>query len=136
MQLQNNPEQGKGSIADLLNDDQATRRAAKALRCMPFRRAFYEEVGQQALSSGELCRRHDALRLCTKTMTPERVEAHWIWLIKLGVLRREVDGQGLTHRVRLTPMGRRTVLRWEGEISRTSIMEYIHQAYTRYRPRL
>jgi hypothetical protein len=132
MQLQNNPEPGKGSIADLLNDKQATRRAAKALRCLPFRRAFYEEVGQQALSSGELCRRHDALRLCTKTMTPERVEAHWIWLIKLGVLRREVDGQGLTHRVRLTPMGRRTLLGWKGETSKAGITGYIHHAFTRH----
>ena len=62
-------------------------------------------MAQRALSSGELCRRNDALSLCTKTMAPERAEALWIWLIQLGVLRREVDGQGLTHRVRLTPMG-------------------------------
>ncbi len=28
------------------------------------------------------------------------------WLISVGVLRREVDGQGLTSRFRLTPLGR------------------------------
>jgi len=28
-----------------------------------------------------------------------------MWLIRVGVLRREVDGQGITDRFRLTPMG-------------------------------
>ena len=33
-------------------------------------------------------------------------ENEFRWLIKVGVLRREVDGQGLTSKVRLTPLGR------------------------------
>lgn len=38
--------------------------------------------------------------------TSEKIESEFRWLITLGVLRREVDGQGLTSKVRLTPLGR------------------------------
>ena len=43
MQLRATPERDPGSVAALLNDPRATGRAAKALRCLPFRRAFYPE---------------------------------------------------------------------------------------------
>lgn len=33
------------------------------------------------------------------------VEDELLWLIRVGVLRREVDGQGITNSFRLTPMG-------------------------------
>jgi hypothetical protein len=136
MQLRATPERDPGSVAALLHDPRATTRAAQALRCLPFRRGFYEEVAERALSSGELCRRNDALSLCTKAMAPERVEAHWIWLIQLGVLRREVDGQGLTHRVRLTPMGRAVLGQWPSEIPRASVPERLRHLISRHRPRL
>ena len=32
----------------------------------------------------------------------KRADAHFEWLIKNGIIRREVDGQGLTNKVRLT----------------------------------
>jgi hypothetical protein len=35
-----------------------------------------------------------------------QAENEMMWLIALGMLRREVDGQGLTDSFRLTPMGR------------------------------
>ena len=38
--------------------------------------------------------------------TPDGLENELRWLITVGVLRREVDGQGLTSRFRLTPLGR------------------------------
>jgi len=136
MQLRATPERDPGSVAALLNDARATSRAAKALRCLPFRRGFYEEVALRALSSSELCRRNDALSLCTRAMAPERVEALWIWLIQLGVLRREVDGQGLTHRVRLTPMGRAVLAQWPGEIPRASFAERLRHLISRRWPRL
>jgi hypothetical protein len=52
------------------------------------------------------------------------------------VLRREVDGQGLTERVRLTPMGRRVLRRWPSEIPRAGRRERILEALRRHRPRL
>ena len=65
----------------------------------------------------------------------ERAEAHFNWLIRLGVLRREVDGQGLTERVRLTPMGRELLASWPGEVPRATLRERIHETFRRHRPR-
>ena len=38
---------------------------------------------------------------------------HLGWLMTVGVVRREVDGQGLTDSFRLTPIGRQLVEQWE-----------------------
>ncbi len=66
----------------------------------------------------------------------ERAETHFIWLIRLGVLRREVDGQGLTERVRLTPLGRSVISRWSGEIPRGGLRQRLPEAVLRHWPRL
>jgi len=36
-----------------------------------------------------------------------------LWLIQVGVLRREVDGQGITDSFRLTPLGRQLVEKYQ-----------------------
>jgi hypothetical protein len=117
-------------------DPRSLARAASALRCLPFRRAFYERLEQKAMASTELCALPDWRRYCFAPMGPGRAEDHFIWLIRLGVLRREVDGQGLTERVRLTPMGRQLLSGWSGEIPRAGLGERIHQNLRRHRPRL
>jgi len=38
-----------------------------------------------------------------------------LWLIQVGVLRREVDGQGLTDSFRLTPLGRQLMDQWQDQ---------------------
>jgi hypothetical protein len=50
-----------------------------------------------------------------QTLSESRVEAELGWLIQVGLLRREVDGQGITDSFRLTPLGRQLVERWEAE---------------------
>jgi hypothetical protein len=40
-------------------------------------------------------------------------ERELMWLIQVGLLRREVDGQGLTDSFRMTPLGRVLVERWQ-----------------------
>lgn len=50
----------------------------------------------------------------TKRVLPELVvEGELLWLIQVGLLRREVDGQGLTDSFRLTPLGRQLVQHWQ-----------------------
>ena len=106
------------------------------MRCLPFRRAFYARVSEQPIGSRAFCRLQEAASLCWGRMGPERVEAHFIWLVRLGVLRSEVDGQGLTERVRLTPMGRELLASWPGDIPRAPLLERIHHQLRRSRPRL
>lgn len=121
---------------DPLRDGRALARASQAMRCLPFRRALYERLAEQSLGSEAFCRLPEAGQLCWGRMGPERVEAHFIWLIRLGVLRREVDGQGLTERVRLTPMGRELLALWPGEIPRAPLAERVQHQLRRSRPYL
>lgn len=48
-----------------------------------------------------------------KSLTERRVESELSWLIQVGLLRREVDGQGITDSFRLTPLGKQIVQTWE-----------------------
>ena len=116
-------------------DRLALDRAAVSLRCLPFRRAFFDELKDHPISSQELCQRQDWPQVVFAPFGVERAEAHFNWLIRLGVLRREVDGQGLTERVRLTPLGRQVLARWPGEIPRAGLRERIQENFRRHRPR-
>ncbi len=117
------------------DETEAFTRAGRSLRCLPFRRAFFQELSQHPISSTELCSRQDWPQLVFAPFGVERAEAHFNWLIRLGVLRREVDGQGLTERVRLTPLGRLVLERYPGEIPRAGLRERILENFRRHRPR-
>jgi len=116
-------------------DSRSLARAALSLRCLPFRRRFYELVDGQALSSKELLSSNTWDAISFRPLRAERAEDHFLWLIRLGVLRREVDGQGLTERVRLTPMGRQLRQTWSGDIPRAGLLERVLEALRRHRPR-
>ena len=114
----------------------ALRRARRAVRCLPFRRQFYSALEHGALSSNELANRADWAELSRRPLSANSTEDHLIWLIQVGVLRREVDGQGLTERVRLTPLGRQVMSQWEGEISRASVPSRLLHWLVQHWPRL
>jgi hypothetical protein len=40
-------------------------------------------------------------------------ESQLAWLLQVGLLRREVDGQGITDRFRLTPLGRQLIEQYQ-----------------------
>jgi len=115
---------------------QAIQRARQAVRCLPFRLAFYQELEQGALSSSQLAALSDWRRISRRRLSANRTEDHLIWLIQLGVLRREVDGQGLTERVRLTPLGRDVLSQWDGEIARASAPRRLLHWLVQHWPRL
>lgn len=48
-----------------------------------------------------------------KPLSELRVESELLWLIQVGLLRREVDGQGLTDSFRVTRLGRLLVDKWQ-----------------------
>jgi hypothetical protein len=120
----------------ILDNPRSLSRAASAMRCLPFRLGLYRLLEQEAISSAALWARADVETLCRTRLTADDTETLFIWLIRLGVLRREVDGQGLTERVRLTPMGRQLLAGWGEEIPRAGWKEQLRHAISRYRPRL
>lgn len=112
----------------------AVERAARAMRCLPFRRRFYLEIAEKAISSYELAEREDWQKLVFVPFSKERADEHFQWMIKLGILRREVDGQGLTDRIKLTPLGATVIRRWKEEIPRAGLRERIKENFRRHRP--
>ena len=114
----------------------ALQRARQAVRCLPFRLAFYRLLADGALSSGEVVLRPDWPALCHRSLGSSQVEDQFVWLIQLGVLRREVDGQGLTERVRLTPLGRAVLQDWSQEIPAANLPLRLRHWLRRHRPRL
>lgn len=122
--------------AFVLSDPSALERARRHVRCLPFRRSFYTLLGTGALSSSELAGRPDVAALLRAPASPDQLEDHFIWLIQLGVLRREVDGQGLTERVRLTPLGRQVLELWLGEIPLAGGLVRLRCWLQRHGPRL
>lgn len=62
-------------------------------------------------------------------------DTHLGWLMTLGIVRREVDGQGLTDSFRLTPIGRQLVDQWEAAgcpDSTGSPLDYLLNARNRW----
>jgi len=111
------------------------RRARQAVRCLPFQRNFYRNVEQSALSSSELVARSDWSAQTRRRLNASETEDLLIWLIQLGVLRREVDGQGLTERVRLTPLGREVLIPWPETIPAAGLGSRLVHWCRRKRPR-
>ncbi len=90
------------------------RRAERAVRCSPFHRRLFEVMQWQSVAlgaiAGSLGVRNRYLKRSLNELT---VENELMWLIQTGLLRREVDGQGLTDSFRLTPLGRKLIERWD-----------------------
>jgi hypothetical protein len=88
-------------------------RADRAVRCAPFRLKFYDTIVFNSVSlktlSGSSGVRYGYTR---QTIGEIRAEDELMWLIQVGLLRREVDGQGLTDSFRITPLGRQLLDQW------------------------
>ena len=115
-------------------DARALQRARRALRCLPLRRALYDTLTTTALSSSAIA--NAGAHYSCRPLGANAVEGHLIWLIQLGVLRREVDGQGLTERVRLTPLGREVLALWPLDIPAATPWQRLRHWLGRHRPRL
>lgn len=93
-----------------LLDDRSKRRAEQSFRCLPFNSNFYNEIIGKGVNAKTVFEEHcKYFDRSIWLLHSGSIEADFAWLIKVGILRREVDGQGLTSRVRLTPMGRQII---------------------------
>lgn len=112
-------------------EKEAFYRATRSLRCMPFKKKFFKEVQVRGMNKHELCGRKDWETLVFAPFGEERAERHFEWMLRMGILRREVDGQGLTDRFRLTPFGAKVIDQWEEEIPRAGIRERMRESFYR-----
>jgi hypothetical protein len=89
-------------------------RADLALCCAPFNLALFAKMRWESVSvpklAGDLGINSGYTRYPLSELS---VESATSWLIQVGMLRREVDGQGLTDSFRLTPLGLELIEKWE-----------------------
>lgn len=88
-------------------------RATRALICSPFRLHLFVTMVKISIPLPEMALNQGIAKNYTKQPIGEgKVEQELMWLIKVGLLRREVDGQGITDSFRLTPLGRQIIAKW------------------------
>tara|TARA_Y100001968_G_C18859512_1_gene481924 strand:+ start:13 stop:387 length:375 start_codon:yes stop_codon:yes gene_type:complete len=95
----------------LLIDQKIFRRAKEGMRSCPFNFLFFQNLLSNSLSAQNVYQ-NKSTYLNKEFMfinSSSFIETEFLKLIKIGVLRREVDGQGLTSKVRITPIGRQVI---------------------------
>ena len=95
----------------LLVDQEIFRRAKKGIRNCPFNFFLFQSLLEGSLSAQNVFL-NKSKYLNQEFMFINKsslIEKEFLTLIKIGVLRREVDGQGLTSKVRITPIGRKVL---------------------------
>ena len=94
-------------------------RAKKALSCSPFCLKLFRDMRNQSVPIQKIAgTKGIELGYAKVAHSESRTEDKLVWLINVGLLRREVDGQGLTDSFRLTPLGREIVSEWEKQENR------------------
>jgi hypothetical protein len=116
--------------------DKTIDRAELALRCAPFHLVLFAKMRWESVSvpklAGDLGVKSGYTRYPLSELS---VESATNWLIQVGMLRREVDGQGLTDSFRLTPLGLELVEKWEavgGRLSPASILDRVKNWIARW----
>ncbi|NWF61607.1 MAG: hypothetical protein HXY43_20735 [Fischerella sp.] len=86
------------------------KRAKRSLFCSPFNLILFTAMLSERVALSEIAGNSGIHKGYTKRPLSElAAENALAWLIQVGVLRREVDGQGITDSFRLTPLGRQIV---------------------------
>lgn len=97
-------------------EPQILQRAEIALRCAPFTTKLFADMATQGVNlraiAGNEGINNQYLTSSTNLIITENA---LLWLIQVGVLRREVDGQGITDSFRLTPMGHLLLDKWRSQ---------------------
>ncbi len=111
-------------------------RAEKAMRCSPFGLYLFACMGSTSVPIQAIASESGVQHNYTKRPLSElAAENALVWLIQVGILRREVDGQGITDSFRLTPLGRQLVEKYEqngGVIPSPSLLDRLSNTLTRW----
>lgn len=104
---------GKSSIQ---YSEPTLKRAERAIRCSPFQLQLFITMRLSSVGLNGIAGQSGVDSAYTSTaLTEGTAENALLWLIQVGVLRREVDGQGITDSFRLTPLGRQLIDQWESQ---------------------
>ena len=111
-------------------------RAQRAVRCAPFYMKLLTAMRSHSVSLRAISDDRGMLSGYTRQpLSDVAADNHLGWLMAVGIVRREVDGQGLTDSFRLTPVGRELVEQWEAACrpdSTGSLLDYLVNAKNRW----
>lgn len=112
------------------------KRANRAVACSPFRLALFQTLQMESLSLRSIVAPSSLVPhpYLQRNLPELMVENQLLWLIQVGVLRREVDGQGITDRFRLTPLGHLLLQHWElaGDLPRPTWIDRLYNLFSRW----
>ncbi len=108
-------------------------RAERSLVCSPFQVNLLQTMRLESVQLKAIAGQAGVQNGYTKRPLSElTAENSLMWLIQVGVLRREVDGQGITDSFRLTPLGRHLVEQYQGSSWRSpSWLDHLYNALSR-----
>ncbi|AFY45641.1 Npun_F0494 family protein [Nostoc sp. PCC 7107] len=109
-------------------------RAERSLICCPFTVGLFTAMRNQSVPLNAIALENGVQQGYTQRPLSELSCYNALdWLIQVGVLRREVDGQGITDSFRLTPLGYQLVEKYQGKNWTTpSWQDYLYNAGIRW----
>jgi hypothetical protein len=124
----------QSSTPSIQYSPRTARRAERAIRCAPFQLALFSTMWRQGVGLKAIAGKTGVNHGYTRRPIPElAAENELLWLIQVGLLRREVDGQGLTDSFRLTPLGQQLVEKWRlRALSAPSLGDRLYNALSRW----
>ncbi|MBU7582525.1 MAG: hypothetical protein KAF91_06380 [Nostoc sp. TH1S01] len=91
-------------------------RAERSLICSPFTVGLFTAMRNQSVPLNAIALENGIKNSYTQRPLSELACYNALdWLIQVGVLRREVDGQGITDSFRLTPLGHQLIEKYQGQ---------------------
>lgn len=112
------------------------KRAERALRCTPFELPLFITMRERSVELNAIAGKAGVQSDYSQYPVAElAAEDDLLWLIQVGLLRREVDGQGLTDSFRLTPLGHQLVDQWQrqqGLLPKPSFSDRLYNALSRW----
>jgi len=101
----------KDRVADYPID--IVQRAERALGCSAFTIELLADMAKEGVPLKSIAQEGSTNSYLSHPIDLAIAENSLLWLVQVGILRREVDGQGITDSFRLTPMGHYLLEKWQ-----------------------
>jgi hypothetical protein len=110
------------------------KRAERSLICSPFKLDLFAAMQCDRVAINEITGNTGVAKNYTiQPLSELTTDTELVWLIQVGMLRREVDGQGITDSFRLTPLGRQLVEQFQSKPWRNpSLSDRFKETVTRW----
>ena len=108
-------------------------RAKQSLFCSPFKRHLLAKMRYESVPISAIASVAGIENGYTRRQVSELAAENALgWLIQVGILRREVDGQGITDSFRLTPLGSQLIEQYTNTDWQPSLSDYFYNALNQW----